>query len=294
MKHLFGSTSLAVCMIDRSLGISKASEAAAALFDLPTLAGLQARDLIPEAEAVLREYFDLAGRGLPLPDSRFIADGRHYAVTFHAVTDPDSGAEALLAIAMDVSPNSRIEQALRTSRRRLLRASRRDHLTGLLNRKGFDMALHRELRRARRAASPLSLLVIDIDWFKSYNDSLGHQEGDRCLRLVAGALETCLRRASDHACRYGGEEFAIILPDTVATGAASVGAACLHALEALDIPHPTSPYGRLSASIGAASFDPGAVPVSAEALFATADAALYRAKQGGRNRCEPAAAPTQP
>ncbi|MFT4054743.1 MAG: GGDEF domain-containing protein [Novosphingobium sp.] len=282
VEHLLGSTSLAACVFDRDLRISRASEAAAAIFGLPTLAGLYVQDLVFEAEPILHRCFDLAEQGAALPESRFVANGRHYAVTFHAARDADT----LLALAMDITRSLRIENVLRASRRRLLTASRSDHLTGLLNRRGLDAALHRELRRARRSASALSLLLIDIDWFKAYNDNLGHQEGDRCLSLVAGALSACLRRASDLACRYGGEEFMLILPETDARGAGSVATNCQREIEALAIAHPASPLGRITASIGIVAMDAGSVSVDAMTLITKADAALYRAKRKGRNRCE--------
>lgn len=282
MEDLFASPSLAACVFDREQRIRSASEAAAAIFGLPTLAGLLARDLVPGAGPVLSRCFDLAQLGAALPETRFMAGERHYTVTFHGTPDSDT----LLAVAMDMTRSLRIEQVLRTSRRRLLTASRSDHLTSLLNRRGLDAALHRELRRARRAAAPLSLLLIDIDWFKAYNDSLGHQEGDRCLALVAGALGGCLRRASDLACRYGGEEFVLILPETDAPGAAAVAANCQREIERLAVTHPASPLGRITASIGIVSVDAASSPADAAALITTADAALYRAKREGRNRCE--------
>ncbi len=277
-------------MVDRDLTICRASDAAAAMFGLGTLSGLHAGNLVPGAVPILRRCFDLADMGEALPDHRFMAGGRDYAVTFHAVTDPQTGTDALMVIALDMTRSLRIERVLRTSRRRLLTASRQDHLTGLLNRRGFDAAFHREVRRARRAATPLSLLIIDIDWFKPYNDSLGHQEGDRCLTLVADALTGCLRRAGDLACRHGGEEFAVILPETDAGGASAVAANCRQAVEALAIPHPESSHGRITVSIGiawtGAAAGAGTMPVDASQMFAKADAALYTAKRNGRNRCE--------
>ncbi|MGF7154912.1 GGDEF domain-containing protein [Novosphingobium gossypii] len=290
MEHLFGSTTLAACMVDRDLTICKASKAAAAMFGLDSLLGLRAGDLVPGAALILQRYFDLADLDEPLPDHRFMADGRDYAVTFHTLIDPQTGAGALLVIALDMTRSLRIERVLRTSRRRLLTASQQDHLTGLLNRRGFDAAFHREVRRARRAATPLSLLIIDIDWFKAYNDSLGHQAGDRCLGLVADALGGCLRRAGDLACRYGGEEFAVILPETDEDGASAVAANCRQAVEALAIPHPESSYGQITVSVGiawtGAVAGAGTILTDASQMFAKADAALYTAKRNGRNRCE--------
>lgn len=282
VEQLFGSPSLATCIIDRDRRISRASEAAAAIFGVSALEGLLADDLIPDASPVIRRCFDLAARGAAIPDQHFAANGRRYALSFHAMA---TGGGELLVIALDMTRRLEVEDLLRASRRRLMAASRRDHLTGLLNRRGLETALHLELRRARRSKTPLSLLVIDIDWFKAYNDNLGHREGDRCLGRVADALLGCLRRAGDVACRYGGEEFVLILPGTNAAGAAIVASNCQRAIEALSIAHPASPLGRITVSVGIVEAEGGALP-DAAMLFDQADRALYRAKRNGRNRYE--------
>jgi diguanylate cyclase len=158
-----------------------------------------------------------------------------------------------------------------------------DALTGLANRRGFDEALRREWQRNARADSPLAMLMIDVDWFKKYNDRFGHPGGDEVLRRVAAALRSTIRRAGDTAARYGGEEFALILTATSADDAALLAERCRFAVEALAIPHPANPAGIVTISIGVAV----AVPVydaSPMALLIEADAALYLAKAGGRNR----------
>jgi len=158
-----------------------------------------------------------------------------------------------------------------------------DALTGLANRRGFDEALRREWQRNARAASPLAILMIDVDWFKKYNDRFGHPAGDEVLRRVAGALRSTIRRADDIAARYGGEEFALILSATNADDAALLAERCRGAVEALAIPHTANPAGSVTISVGVAV----AVPVydaSPMALVVEADGALYRAKAAGRNR----------
>lgn len=159
----------------------------------------------------------------------------------------------------------------------LARKSQVDVLTGLLNRRSFDEAMERAVRRAQRIAGPLSLLVIDIDHFKVVNDLWGHQAGDAVLAAIGGVLSRLPGRAQDTAARYGGEEFAVILPDTDETGCDVVGAALLAALRAENIPHPSG--GRVTASIGGAT----ARGEKLADLFAAADAALYAAKDGGRD-----------
>lgn len=294
VERLLLSTSLAACILDRDQRISWANPAASAMFDRSTITGLSVADLVPGATPIVRQCLERAARGMPLPDHTLEVNGRHFLVSFH-VPEPETALEGtLLLTALDLTRRVRVETELRESRRRLIATARSDHLTGLLNRRGLEATLHREFRRARRGATPLSLLIIDIDWFKAYNDSFGHQQGDLCIRLVTRALEGCLRRGSDAACRYGGEEFVLILPDTDARGAAIVAANCQQAIAALAIAHPGSPYGRITASIGIVEAQAGgesgtgaaSVPIDAAALVDEADRALYRAKQNGRNRTE--------
>jgi diguanylate cyclase (GGDEF)-like protein len=159
----------------------------------------------------------------------------------------------------------------------------RDGLTGLPNRRSFDERLTEEARRSTRDRRPLSLLMIDIDYFKPYNDTYGHQKGDECLRTVARAIEGALWRASDFAARYGGEEFAVVMPDTSLAGAVLMAERLLKAVEDLRLDHVASgAVGRVSVSIGGvAALAPDLLPAK---LIECADAALYRAKRDGRNR----------
>ena len=147
----------------------------------------------------------------------------------------------------------------------------------------LDLQLQAEWRRLRRLGTPLSLLLVDIDHFKRYNDSLGHLAGDDALRRVGRLLHECLQREGDVACRYGGEEFAIILANTRLEGAEHLAARIHERLAELALPHPESPLGRLTLSIGIATSDLECQD-SPQRLIAHCDQALYRAKHGGRNR----------
>jgi diguanylate cyclase (GGDEF)-like protein len=158
-----------------------------------------------------------------------------------------------------------------------------DGLTGVANRRNFDDVFAREWSRAARDRSPLSLLMIDLDFFKSFNDSYGHQAGDLSLQRVARALQECVTRPADLLARYGGEEFVALLPGTDVPGAIAIGLEMQAKVESLRIAHGGSSLGRLSLSIGAASAQP-AEGIAAESLLHAADDALYRAKLGGRNR----------
>ncbi len=182
--------------------------------------------------------------------------------------------------------NAELEQArahLEQANQALHRLSYLDALTGVANRRHFNEYLDQEWRRAMRKQATLSLVLLDVDHFKRLNDLAGHQYGDDCLRQVGVALAASVRRAGDLAARYGGEEFAFILPDAQPDWVMSFAEEVRQAIAALEIPHPASPYGVLTVSVGVAA----AVAVEQQgvgSLIAAADKALYAAKEAGRNR----------
>ncbi|MBX6743426.1 MAG: GGDEF domain-containing protein [Acetobacteraceae bacterium] len=175
------------------------------------------------------------------------------------------------------------ESALTKAAGKLAVMAATDGLTDLANRRQFDLNLDHEWRQAARDGTPLALLLLDADGFKSFNDRHGHQEGDQVLRSIAACIRDTVRHPADAGARYGGEEFAVLLPDTDAAGALAVAERLRAAVEALGIPHAGSPNGRVTASIGVATAWPHAGEGPAM-LVREADAALYEAKQGGRNR----------
>ncbi len=180
----------------------------------------------------------------------------------------------------------RMVRILRTKRTadKLFEIARMDALTGLYNRREFDAALDREWRHGLREKTPLSLLMIDLDNFKEYNDAYGHSMGDEVLRRFARILESCANRPVDLAVRYGGEEFAVILPNVGVEGAKHVAELIQIQIEMHDIEHAaSSAYQHITASIGIAEKDPAA-DVSMDEFIDNADKALYRAKKNGRNR----------
>ncbi|AYZ66743.1 GGDEF domain-containing protein [Burkholderia multivorans] len=164
----------------------------------------------------------------------------------------------------------------------LMRSSARDGLTGVYNRSHFNDHFHLLFLQARRQGEPLSLLMVDVDHFKAYNDAFGHVKGDACLIAVANALTGVVRRPADLVARYGGEEFAIVLPNTGARGARLVAEEAREAVLRLNLPT-RGPAGRVSVSVGCATASPDE-PTMPDALIEAADAALYRAKDAGRNR----------
>ncbi len=159
-----------------------------------------------------------------------------------------------------------------------------DSLSGLPNRRHFDVAMEREFKRAHRDNKALALAMIDLDFFKSYNDFYGHQGGDDCLRQVAGVLAEALRRPADQAARYGGEEFAVLLPDTDEDGAMVIAERLVAAVKELRLAHRESPFGHVTISCGVAVAWPRQDPASARELIGRADGALYDAKRAGRDR----------
>jgi diguanylate cyclase (GGDEF)-like protein len=159
-----------------------------------------------------------------------------------------------------------------------------DGLTELFNRRYYEQAWEREHRRAFRNRTSLAVLMIDVDHFKRYNDRYGHLAGDECLKTVAQAIQRGLRRSGDLAARYGGEEFVVLLPDTDLAGACEVADAIHANLAAHALCHEAAPLGVVTISIGAYAAVPGQADDPERACVARADAALYRAKEAGRNR----------
>ena len=205
-------------------------------------------------------------------------------VNSHMIWDQRTNTPMFTVLVLrDISKRKRLEMELSE-------LALRDGLTGLINRRGFDEGLKQEWLHHSREAKPLSLLLVDVDRFKQFNDQYGHQAGDDCLRTVASAVNHAVRRPTDKVARYGGEEIAVILPNTSMAGAVLVAEHVRAAVETLHIPHRANSGcgGSVTVSIGVATASAEAerTPHMAAALLAAADGALYRAKDAGRNRVE--------
>ena len=187
-------------------------------------------------------------------------------------------------LQQEIAVRRQTEQALQTANHALQRLTLADGLTGIANRRHFDQYLEQEWRRAMRERLPLSLILIDVDYFKLYNDHYGHQLGDVCLRQVAQAISTAPRRATDLTARYGGEEFAVVLPNTNQAGAMHLAKSLLQAVKALHIPHQNSavcPWVTISLGVSTCLPSTNLNPLN---LISAADQRLYQAKQQGRDR----------
>jgi diguanylate cyclase (GGDEF)-like protein/PAS domain S-box-containing protein len=190
-----------------------------------------------------------------------------------------AGEPLFIGLLHDITHHKQSETALQ-------HAAMVDQLTQIANRRRFDSFLEQEWHRALRSAQPLSLIVLDVDHFKLYNDTLGHAAGDLCLQQVAAALQSRALRATDLAARYGGEEFVLLFAETTLDTAASLAEAIRVQIEALRLPHPRSPTSQwLTVSIGVASIVPTQFD-RIEQFFVAADRMMYAAKKAGRNRVE--------
>lgn len=184
----------------------------------------------------------------------------------------------------EIIKRKRAEDELNLANMELQSLASLDGLTRIANRRRFDEYLKTEWDRQIREKHPMSLIMCDIDYFKQYNDTYGHQAGDDVLRQIANELKRFARRPSDLAARYGGEEFAIILPNTDATGAMEVATLLLEAVQKLNIPHEkSSAFHCVTLSIGVTTHENPTHNISCEALITKADQALYEAKSKGRN-----------
>ena len=208
-----------------------------------------------------------------------------WALCFAMVTRDKGGRpDGFTGYAIDIGDTVRAETALQQANEELTRLSVLDGLTQIANRRRFDDRLNREWQSHEKSGKPLSVILCDIDYFKKFNDTYGHQAGDECLKEVAAAIDRCSRDAGGMAARYGGEEFGVILPDTADDQAAAVAEKIRNQVLALDIPHENSSViPKVSLSLGTAA----AIPVSGQSearILASADTMLYRAKGNGRNR----------
>ena len=214
------------------------------------------------------------------------ADGSYVWIrdVVHVIRDENGVTTDLVGFMFDISERKKMEEDLLALNRRLAVWSHQDGLTGAANRRMFDQTMETEWAHAKRNQEPLALALLDIDYFKQYNDIYGHVQGDICLARVAAAIGGIPLRSTDLFARYGGEEFVLVLPQTAPEAAVQLAERCREAVAALQIPHSGSNADRVvTISVGVCSLVP-ADDSTYTALVERADRMLYHAKQAGRNR----------
>ncbi|MDB5326655.1 MAG: diguanylate cyclase [Phycisphaerales bacterium] len=282
-----------LCRIGPDLLIKYASPSAQRVFGWPTgeLIGRYFHEFTPREDLALiaaakeRERVQGEAGQVTLRFRRKDGTMMWVEATGRPLLDPVTGIYDSVVSFRDATARYQLQQQLAAQ-------AVTDGLTGLANRRAFDEAFDCEWRRTLRERSTMSVLLLDVDHFKKFNDTYGHQVGDDCLRAVAGAVRSVIHRPGDLAVRYGGEELALILSGTDAAGAAAVAELARQAVQALQIPHSgnTEGGGVVTVSIGAATavgVDRLAIKMP-DGLLSIADQALYRAKRGGRIRAESA------
>lgn len=239
----------------------------------------------PKAEAVAHELH--SGAEDAMIECRVRKRNGEYIwveASLRVVRDAKTGAASkLLNIVRDMTERKHAEQKLQEAYNAVEALAVTDGLTGLANRRRFDQGLASEWRRGLRDRKPLSLLMIDADLFKSYNDTYGHPRGDNCLKQIAESALDVVARPGDLVARFGGEEFAVILPNTGSEGAVLVANEICDALRSRRLPHRSNPYGIMTVSVGCATMVPS-FGLHSVNLVELADAALYQAKRYGRNQ----------
>lgn len=247
----------------------------------PALAGVNAEDLANVNATVAALKHGDAAEARIAYRTRHREMGQIWIESAMRVTrNPRSGEiDGVVAISRDITERKSAEE-------RLAALAILDGLTGLANRRRFDERLQEEWARAYRDGTSMSLLMIDVDHFKKFNDQYGHPAGDACLQAVAQALAAEARRPADLTARYGGEEFVMLLPNTDAAGCKLIGEKIRRGIEDLAVPHSMNlPTGRVTVSLGGTTLRPQADgPTASSSLVQTADRALYEAKTSGRNQ----------
>lgn len=207
-----------------------------------------------------------------------------FETTARALRTPEKELDGIVAVSRDITAWLEKERTLKESNEKLRHLLNIDGLTGIANRRYFDERLVEEWNRMKQQAAPLSVLMIDIDFFKNFNDYYGHQAGDACIQQIATALQDTVKRNSDVVARYGGEEFVVLLPETDIDGAAFVGELLVENVRALELLNAVSTVSKfVTVSVGCSSVIPSDERESTE-LIELADKGLYAAKDAGKNQ----------
>lgn len=245
-------------------------------------------DITPEKykdeELDLLENLEKTGKYGPFEKEYIHKDGRLIPVRLSGQVVTIEGEQYIWSSVEDITASKKSERRLERLYKKLELLSFKDGLTNIANRRMFDMTLEKEWQRAQRKQTPLSLIMIDIDFFKQYNDFYGHQQGDECLKIIAKLLRKVSKRSMDLASRYGGEEFVLLLPEVSQEKVALLAEKCLSVVREEKIPHEKSRISDVvTVSAGVCTVIP-AIDSPSSQLIECADELLYKAKKSGRNR----------
>lgn len=299
LETIYDTTPVALCMIDRYGQLVMSNKAMARLMDNAAAdpAENHISDLMPGCWHQFQSAFALADTGAEIPSREIVWRKSYYDTHSVPVHDAAGNVVGLSVTWVDITERRRAEQKLASANIILQQHAQHDHLTGLFNRRYMDECLSNAITNALEEQFPLSVCLADIDYFKHYNDTYGHQAGDACLRTVADALVAARRQPEDNVSRYGGEEFLVILPRTDSAGALAMAERIRESINALRIPLPASPTGYLTMSVGVATLsgshmvtEDRPLHIIASGVIHQADTALYAAKRRGRNGVVAAAA----
>lgn len=251
-------------------------------FDSKSIMG-KISQMYAEPDATVRRLQEIIRAGVPILGAELVLKNGRTLMRDFIPFEYGDGRRGRIWHMRDVTALRDAQTQLIEANRKLEALSITDSLTGLANRRHFDQVLLDEWSRGQRQGHSVALLLLDVDWFKNFNDLYGHQAGDVCLRSVATALQAKARRAGDLAARYGGEEFAMIVPEMDAEAALALADSIRMAVHEIAQAHAGSPIGKVTVSLGVAVMAP-TPDTQPDALVLAADRALYRAKDLGRDR----------
>ncbi|MTJ94173.1 MAG: diguanylate cyclase [Desulfovibrio sp.] len=287
----FSRSFMDLCIIDRELRLRAVNERYASLAGKPItrLLCTHMDEVDIPTRAEVAEAFRILDAGGTIPEKEVIRNGKDYVMSIYGLPDACGEIGSICVFLRDISLRKGLERRLEAANRKLEEMNVKDYLTGVFNRRHFDETLLKEVGRLAREGGVMCVAMVDVDNFKLYNDAYGHLAGDACLARVAKAMGAALLRPADELFRYGGEEFAVIMPQTGREQALGVAERVREAVADLRVPHCKSGFGFVTISIGVAAID--AVNAhfgqnACEELIRVADKALYRAKNGGRNKID--------
>ncbi|QAZ66510.1 sensor domain-containing diguanylate cyclase [Solidesulfovibrio carbinolicus] len=296
LARLFAAMPVAMALIDREGRHVALNQALASISGLKAeqLIGRRVAELSPESGENIQNDFRRIDAGLDVPDHEITIEDRVFYVSVKPLFDGDGQAIAIMVALTDITRHKETEGQLAKANARLEAMAAMDYLTRLGNRRVFDEALAAAVRQGRESSKPASLILFDVDHFKRFNDAYGHIAGDGCLRRIAEATREVGCRQGVEAYRYGGEEFAVVLPGRSSRDAAALAQNLCDAVWDLGIPHEASPFCRVTVSLGASGYDrwPDERRDLDARLLRAADKALYLAKASGRNTVAVAAVET--